>query len=84
LKIEIFLMRLSLRARGAGSVGEMTQLISSAFDYVQKEIPVPKPGKRRSELGGPRRRSEASVQVLVCLDGEAGDDALQAASHFGS
>lgn len=46
LGVELFLMRLSLRARGAGSVGEMTQLISSAFDYVQKEIPVPKPGKR--------------------------------------
>jgi AAA+ superfamily predicted ATPase len=46
LDVELFLMRLSLRARGAGSVGEMTQLISSAFDYVQKEIPVPKVGKR--------------------------------------
>jgi AAA+ superfamily predicted ATPase len=46
LKVEVLLMRLSLRARGAGSVGEMTQLISSAFDYVQTEIPVPKHGRR--------------------------------------
>ena len=43
--IELFLMRLSLRARGTGSVGEMTQLLSSAFDYVQQEIPIPKKGK---------------------------------------
>lgn len=46
LNVELLLMRLSLRARGAGSVGEMTQLISSAFDYVQKEIPTPKAGRR--------------------------------------
>jgi AAA+ superfamily predicted ATPase len=43
--IEILLFQLSLRARGSGSVGEMTQLISSAFDQVRKEIPVPKLGK---------------------------------------
>lgn len=41
LGIEIFLFRMSLRARGTGSVGEMTQLISAAFDYVKQEIPVP-------------------------------------------
>ena len=40
--IEVLLMRLSLRTRGTGSVGEMTQLIASAFDYVQSEIPIPR------------------------------------------
>lgn len=43
--IDILLFQLSLRARGSGSVGEMTQLISSAFDEVKMEIPVPKRGK---------------------------------------
>jgi len=43
--MQILLMRLSLRARGSGSVGEMTQLLSSAFDYVKAEIAIPKEGK---------------------------------------
>lgn len=43
--MEILLMRMSLRARGSGSVGEMTQLLSTAFDYVKEEIAVPKEGK---------------------------------------
>ena len=43
--MQIYLMRLSLRARGSGSVGEMTQLLSTAFDYVKEEISVPKEGK---------------------------------------
>ena len=43
--MDLLLMRLSLRARGAGSVGEMTQLLSSAFDYVKSEIGVPTGGK---------------------------------------
>jgi hypothetical protein len=30
--IEVLLMRLSLSARGSGAVGEMTKLISAAFD----------------------------------------------------
>jgi AAA+ superfamily predicted ATPase len=43
--MQILLMRMSLRARGSGSVGEMTQLVSSAFDYVKEEIAIPKEGK---------------------------------------
>ena len=35
--IEIDLLPLSLAARGAGKVGEMTQLISAAFDFTVKE-----------------------------------------------
>jgi hypothetical protein len=35
--IEIDLLPLSLSARGQGRVGEMTQLISAAFDYTVKE-----------------------------------------------
>jgi SpoVK/Ycf46/Vps4 family AAA+-type ATPase len=40
-KLEVMLMRLSLSARGSGAVGEMTKLISAAFDYVEKEISPP-------------------------------------------
>jgi hypothetical protein len=36
-KIEIDLLPLSLAARGQGRVGEMTQLISAAFDFTVKE-----------------------------------------------
>lgn len=35
--IEIDLLPLSLSARGKGGIGEMTQLISAAFDYTVKE-----------------------------------------------
>ncbi|WP_205479148.1 AAA family ATPase [Sphingomonas arenae] len=35
--IEVVLLPLSLSARGQGKVGEMTQLISAAFDYTVKE-----------------------------------------------
>jgi AAA+ superfamily predicted ATPase len=49
--IEILLFPMSLRARGTGSVGEMTQLISSAFDYVKEEIPAPKDGKKPHAAG---------------------------------
>ena len=35
--IEVHLLPLSLAARGKGKVGEMTQLISAAFDYTVKE-----------------------------------------------
>ena len=35
--IELVLLPLSLAARGAGKVGEMTQLISAAFDFTVKE-----------------------------------------------
>jgi AAA+ superfamily predicted ATPase len=44
--LEVLLYPLSLRARGSGSVGEMTQLISSAFDRVRKEIPARRKGQR--------------------------------------
>lgn len=46
--IEILLFPMSLRARGTGSVGEMTSLISGAFDYVKGQIPIPK-GDRKPE-----------------------------------
>src|SRR5687768_17545174 len=36
-RLEIDLLPLSLSARGQGRVGEMTQLISAAFDYTVKE-----------------------------------------------
>lgn len=36
-KIEITLYRLSLKSRGSGTVGEMTKLISSAFDTILSE-----------------------------------------------
>jgi AAA+ superfamily predicted ATPase len=36
-RIEVVLLPLSLSARGKGKVGEMTQLISGAFDYTVKE-----------------------------------------------
>ena len=49
--IEIFLFSMSLRARGTGSVGEMTTLISSAFDYVKEQIPIPKDGRRPESAG---------------------------------
>jgi SpoVK/Ycf46/Vps4 family AAA+-type ATPase len=39
-KIEVMLFRLSLAARGSGAVGEMTKLISEAFNAVETEIPV--------------------------------------------
>ena len=35
--IEVLLLPLSLSARGQGKVGEMTQLISAAFDFTVKE-----------------------------------------------
>jgi AAA+ superfamily predicted ATPase len=49
--IEILLFPMSLRARGTGSVGEMTTLISSAFDYVKNQIPIPKK-RRKPETAG--------------------------------
>ncbi len=46
LDIELLLMPLSLRSRGSGSVGEMTQLITSAFAYVEEEIKPLRQGQR--------------------------------------
>lgn len=46
--LEVLLFPMSLRARGSGSVGEMTQLISSAFDRVRGEIPARRDGQRPS------------------------------------
>lgn len=43
-KIDVLLMRLSLSARGSGAVGEMTRLISDAFDRVEQEISTPAKG----------------------------------------
>lgn len=44
-KLEVTLFRLSLSARGTGAVGEMTTLISAAFNHVEQEIPIPRSGK---------------------------------------
>lgn len=46
VKLDVMLMRLSLSARGSGAVGEMTKLISAAFDYVENEISPPVDGNR--------------------------------------
>lgn len=50
-EIDIVLFPMSLRARGTGSVGEMTTLISSAFDYVKNQIPLPKNGRKPETAG---------------------------------
>lgn len=57
LGIGITLFPLSLSARGTGRVGEMTKLISSAFEYTLKEAE-----KFKSKNGGPPR---AGVILLV-------------------
>ena len=44
--IELDLLPLSLSARGQGKVGEMTQLISAAFDYTIKEASAMMSGNR--------------------------------------
>lgn len=44
-KLEVTLFRLSLSTRGTGAVGEMTTLISAAFNHVEQEIPLPRGGK---------------------------------------
>lgn len=46
--IEIILFPLSLSARGQGRVGEMTQLLSAAFDYTVSEASKLKSGSNRS------------------------------------
>lgn len=55
-KIEITLLPLSLSTRGQGRVGEMTQLISAAFDYTLQEA-----GKLTTGNG----RSRGAVILLV-------------------
>jgi len=55
-EIEIDLLPLSLSARGAGKVGEMTQLISAAFDHTIKEAAL-----MRGKEGG----NEGAVILLV-------------------
>jgi SpoVK/Ycf46/Vps4 family AAA+-type ATPase len=47
--IEIDLLPLSLAARGAGKVGEMTQLISAAFDFTVKEATAIEKNEEGSE-----------------------------------
>jgi SpoVK/Ycf46/Vps4 family AAA+-type ATPase len=47
--IEIDLLPLSLAARGAGKVGEMTQLISAAFDFTVKEAATIEKNQEGSE-----------------------------------
>lgn len=48
-EIEIDLLPLSLAARGAGKVGEMTQLISAAFDFTVKEATTIEKNEEGSE-----------------------------------
>ncbi|MCC1493544.1 AAA family ATPase [Cognatishimia sp. F0-27] len=55
-RIEITLLPLSLSTRGQGRVGEMTQLISAAFDYTLQEA---------SKLTTGNRRSRGAVILLV-------------------
>ena len=50
-EIEIFLFPMSLRARGTGTVGEMTSLISGAMGYVKEQIPVPRGGRKPETAG---------------------------------
>lgn len=52
--IEVFLLPLSLSARGQGKVGEITQLISAAFDFAVKEA-----------SGLMSNRAEGAVILLV-------------------
>jgi AAA+ superfamily predicted ATPase len=54
--IEITLFPMSLSTRGQGRVGEMTQLLSAAFDYVHAEA-------RKLKAGG--GRSRGAVILLV-------------------
>lgn len=55
-KIEITLFPLSLSTRGQGRVGEMTQLLSTAFDYTVEEA---------TKLKGTSSRSRGAVILLV-------------------
>ena len=50
-KIDIALFPLSLSTRGQGRVGEMTQLLSAAFDYTINEASKLKPGRGPSKGG---------------------------------
>lgn len=55
-KIEITLYPLSLSSRGQGRVGEMTQLLSAAFDYTVDAA---------TKLKGPTGRSRGAIILLV-------------------
>jgi AAA+ superfamily predicted ATPase len=55
-KIDITLFPLSLSTRGQGRVGEMTQLLSAAFDYTVEEA---------TKLKGTSNRSRGAVILLV-------------------
>ena len=55
-QIEITLFPLSLSSRGQGRVGEMTQLLSAAFDYTVEAA---------TKLKGERGRSRGAVILLV-------------------
>ncbi|SLM44213.1 AAA ATPase central domain protein [Nitrospira sp. ND1] len=55
-KIEITLFPLSLSTRGQGRVGEMTQLLSAAFDYTVEEA---------TKLKGTSNRSRGAILLLV-------------------
>jgi AAA+ superfamily predicted ATPase len=54
--IDITLLPLSLSARGQGRVGEMTRLVSAAFDYTVEEA---------TKLKAPRGKARGAVILLV-------------------
>lgn len=56
--IEVALLPLSLSARGQGKVGEMTQLLSAAFDYTAREA-----AKLRSDT-----KAEVPGAVILLVD----------------
>ena len=51
LKVQVQLYSLSLNARGTGAVGEMTRLISAAFQQVREAVSGSQDGKRRAGRG---------------------------------
>jgi AAA+ superfamily predicted ATPase len=55
-KIDVTLLPLSLSTRGEGRVGEMTQLLSAAFDYTVEEA---------SKLKGSNGKARGAVILLV-------------------
>lgn len=48
-KLDVEMYSLSLKTRGSGAVGEMTNLLSSAFRVVREKCPKPVPGKKPSK-----------------------------------
>jgi AAA+ superfamily predicted ATPase len=60
-KMTIYLYRLSLKSRGAGAVGEMTRLISEAFEKV----------KEQAQKGFKENKKPSSATVLLIDEADA-------------